>query len=257
MFSCHMQATWNTHTLVGSRWHVVSGQGCPPVDLLIRTSGEHRLSDFLLWQSHFALLSFSDTLWPDYSFWDLLQALVQYQLSYPKLQELAAVRHPTAARQVEELSQEKALPLQTGKAQHGIHLIADVSKGFLQSSVDLAVGLGVTDAETSDSSVSSDSQSASRSTSPLHNPAGRRGLCQSQAQQKQQQPPSTAQTVSAPLAGSPLYRLEQGLKLQEQSQPCPQHEMRRRHQVLQKQTSSSTSSQGQCVIQEDHAGTSV
>ncbi|KAL0047546.1 hypothetical protein WJX82_006242 [Trebouxia sp. C0006] len=56
-------------------------QGCPPVDLLIRTSGEHRLSDFMLWQSRYAQLVFSNTLWPDYSFWHLLQALVQYQRS--------------------------------------------------------------------------------------------------------------------------------------------------------------------------------
>ena len=47
----------------------------PPVDLLIRTGGERRLSNFLLWQAAYAELYFVDTLWPDYSDTDLDQAL--------------------------------------------------------------------------------------------------------------------------------------------------------------------------------------
>ena len=39
----------------------------PPLDLLIRTSGEHRLSNFLLWQAAYAELLFVDTLWPDFT----------------------------------------------------------------------------------------------------------------------------------------------------------------------------------------------
>jgi undecaprenyl diphosphate synthase len=44
-----------------------SGQSAllPPVDLMLRTGGERRLSDFLLWESAYAELSFSDVLWPD------------------------------------------------------------------------------------------------------------------------------------------------------------------------------------------------
>ena len=38
----------------------------PPLDLIIRTSGEHRLSNFLLWQAAYAELLFVDTLWPDF-----------------------------------------------------------------------------------------------------------------------------------------------------------------------------------------------
>ena len=41
--------------------------GLPDPDLIIRTSGEHRLSNFLLWQSAYAELVFIDTLWPDFS----------------------------------------------------------------------------------------------------------------------------------------------------------------------------------------------
>ncbi|MBN8843499.1 MAG: di-trans,poly-cis-decaprenylcistransferase [Sphingomonadales bacterium] len=47
----------------------------PPLDLLIRTSGEVRLSNFLLWQSAYAELYFTDKLWPDFSPADLQAAL--------------------------------------------------------------------------------------------------------------------------------------------------------------------------------------
>ncbi len=47
----------------------------PPLDLLIRTSGEVRLSNFLLWQSAYAELYFTDTLWPDFAPADLQAAL--------------------------------------------------------------------------------------------------------------------------------------------------------------------------------------
>lgn len=43
-------------------------QDCPPVDLLIRTSGEQRLSDFLLWQSSHALLHWEQCLWPEFGY---------------------------------------------------------------------------------------------------------------------------------------------------------------------------------------------
>ena len=47
----------------------------PPLDLLIRTSGEVRLSNFMLWQSAYAELYFTDTLWPDFKPADLQAAL--------------------------------------------------------------------------------------------------------------------------------------------------------------------------------------
>lgn len=53
-----------------------------PVDLVIRTSGETRLSDFLLWQSSDALLYFTDKLWPEFNFYDLLKAICAYQKFY-------------------------------------------------------------------------------------------------------------------------------------------------------------------------------
>ena len=47
----------------------------PPLDLMIRTSGEHRLSNFLLWQAAYAELLFVDTLWPDFGARDLAAAI--------------------------------------------------------------------------------------------------------------------------------------------------------------------------------------
>lgn len=51
----------------------------PDVDLLIRTSGEHRISNFLLWQIAYAELYFTDILWPDFKKEHLLQAIMNYQ----------------------------------------------------------------------------------------------------------------------------------------------------------------------------------
>ncbi|MBB4640525.1 polyprenyl diphosphate synthase [Rhizorhapis suberifaciens] len=52
--------------------------GLPPLDLLIRTSGERRLSNFMLWQSAYAELHFTDTLWPDFNGDTLAQALEEF-----------------------------------------------------------------------------------------------------------------------------------------------------------------------------------
>jgi undecaprenyl diphosphate synthase len=54
-------------------------QNLPDVDLLIRTSGEHRISNFLLWQIAYAELYFTDVLWPDFSKEHLYEALINYQ----------------------------------------------------------------------------------------------------------------------------------------------------------------------------------
>jgi undecaprenyl diphosphate synthase len=51
----------------------------PDPDLLIRTSGEMRVSNFLLWQIAYAEIWVTDTLWPDFRRRDLLQAIVAYQ----------------------------------------------------------------------------------------------------------------------------------------------------------------------------------
>jgi undecaprenyl diphosphate synthase len=52
--------------------------GLPELDLLIRTSGEERLSNFLLWQAAYAELMFVDTLWPDFGEDEFAQALERF-----------------------------------------------------------------------------------------------------------------------------------------------------------------------------------
>ncbi|NWT58710.1 DHDDS synthase, partial [Erythrocercus mccallii] len=59
----------------------------PDPDLLIRTSGEVRLSDFLLWQTSHSCLVFQSVLWPEYSFWNLCEAILQFQMNYSALQK--------------------------------------------------------------------------------------------------------------------------------------------------------------------------
>ena len=53
--------------------------GIPNPDLLIRTSGEMRLSNFLIWQLSYSEFYFSDVLWPDFSENHLIEAIFSYQ----------------------------------------------------------------------------------------------------------------------------------------------------------------------------------
>src|ERR1700738_3833093 len=58
---------------------LVTGEsGLRDVDLIIRTSGEKRLSDFLLWESAYAELHFTETMWPDFGDEDLAEALTAF-----------------------------------------------------------------------------------------------------------------------------------------------------------------------------------
>jgi len=62
--------------LLGEAMH--ASAGAPDVDLLIRTGGEKRLSDFLLWESAYAELVFSERMWPDFERVDLEAALGEF-----------------------------------------------------------------------------------------------------------------------------------------------------------------------------------
>jgi undecaprenyl diphosphate synthase len=68
--------------------------GAPDVDLLIRTGGEKRLSDFLLWECAYAELYFSDVLWPDFDAAALDAALVDFSRRERRFGQIQA----TAAR---------------------------------------------------------------------------------------------------------------------------------------------------------------
>jgi undecaprenyl diphosphate synthase len=73
---------------------LVTGEaGLRDVDLVIRTSGEKRLSDFLLWESAYAELHFTDRMWPDFDADDLAEALASFgrrERRFGGLQPLAA-----------------------------------------------------------------------------------------------------------------------------------------------------------------------
>jgi len=59
--------------------HYLYTQGQPDPDLIIRTGGEFRLSNFLLWQMSYAELYFTDVLWPDFNEKEMEKALIWYQ----------------------------------------------------------------------------------------------------------------------------------------------------------------------------------
>jgi len=62
-----------------ARTAIRAGALIPDVDLVIRTGGEQRLSDFLLWESAYAELWFTDRMWPDFTAVDLTAALTDFQ----------------------------------------------------------------------------------------------------------------------------------------------------------------------------------
>ncbi len=64
--------------------------GLPQPDLIIRTSGERRLSNFLLWQSAYAELYFTDTLWPDFDREEFILALQDFQGRERRFGKIAA-----------------------------------------------------------------------------------------------------------------------------------------------------------------------
>jgi undecaprenyl diphosphate synthase len=71
--------------------------GLPDPDLLIRTSGEMRVSNFLLWQIAYAEIYVTETLWPDFSRARLLEALIDYQKRERRYGGLGAGRGKSAA----------------------------------------------------------------------------------------------------------------------------------------------------------------
>uniref|UniRef100_A0AC11CG30 Dehydrodolichyl diphosphate synthase subunit n=1 Tax=Ovis aries TaxID=9940 RepID=A0AC11CG30_SHEEP len=77
----------------------------PHPDILIRTSGEVRLSDFLLWQTSHSCLVFQPVLWPEYTFWNLCEAILQFQMNHSMLQKARDVYAEERKRQQLERDQ--------------------------------------------------------------------------------------------------------------------------------------------------------
>jgi len=82
--------------------------GIPDPDLLIRTSGEMRISNFLLWQIAYAELYVTETLWPDFRTRDLLRAIIEYQKRDRRFGGLTAYAPAPAAE--EPLAEVMSLP---------------------------------------------------------------------------------------------------------------------------------------------------
>lgn len=57
-------------------------------DMVVRTSGEVRLSDFMLWQSSCSFLYFTPQLWPEFSLFEFLRGIFHYQRSYDTLSQI-------------------------------------------------------------------------------------------------------------------------------------------------------------------------
>jgi len=76
---------------------LAGASGAGDVDLLIRSGGEKRLSDFLLWESAYAELCFVDTLWPDFKADDLRAAIADFHLRDRRYGGLSAASSLVAA----------------------------------------------------------------------------------------------------------------------------------------------------------------
>jgi undecaprenyl diphosphate synthase len=74
-----------------------AGEAGPDVDLLIRSGGEKRLSDFLLWEAAYAELCFVDTLWPDFGADDLRAAMADFHRRERRFGGVCSVGQLTAA----------------------------------------------------------------------------------------------------------------------------------------------------------------
>jgi len=62
-----------------ARWAIATGHLLPDVDLFIRTNGEQRLSDFLIWESAYAELHFTERMWPEFGAMELAAAIEEFR----------------------------------------------------------------------------------------------------------------------------------------------------------------------------------
>ncbi|XP_076636719.1 dehydrodolichyl diphosphate synthase subunit [Colletes latitarsis] len=65
----------------------------PNPDLLIRTSGEVRFSDFLMWQISNTCIYFTNVLWPEFNVWEFLNAIFYYQRCYSDIQKITKIQN--------------------------------------------------------------------------------------------------------------------------------------------------------------------
>uniref|UniRef100_A0A6J0UPF1 Alkyl transferase n=1 Tax=Pogona vitticeps TaxID=103695 RepID=A0A6J0UPF1_9SAUR len=97
----------------------------PHPDILIRTSGEVRLSDFMLWQTSYSCLVFQPVLWPEYSFWNLWEAILRFQMNYNALQKAKDLY--MEERKWQQMEKDKACVLEKLK-EEGSTACADIQR---------------------------------------------------------------------------------------------------------------------------------
>ncbi|XP_044252821.1 dehydrodolichyl diphosphate synthase complex subunit DHDDS [Tribolium madens] len=86
----------------------------PDPDLIVRTSGEVRFSDFLLWQISNSFISFTKVLWPEFCIWHLLACIFYYQRSYKDLQhKKRLVKNKRVQNFLHELQHQKLTQLES------------------------------------------------------------------------------------------------------------------------------------------------
>jgi len=93
------------------------GPPIPDVDLLIRTGGEQRLSDFLLWECAYAELYFTDRLWPDFTPDDLAAALAEFRRRERRFGDVVAA--PAPASRVTPIARALPVPVRTPTTSRG------------------------------------------------------------------------------------------------------------------------------------------
>lgn len=97
-----------------------SRRGTEP-NLLIRTSGEKRLSDFMLWQCSSSHVYFDDVLWPEFTFWHLCKALLSYQYHCSSIEEIKRRQDAPAPSEEERFA-----------AQPFLDFVEDINNTLLQ-----------------------------------------------------------------------------------------------------------------------------
>lgn len=88
----------------------------PSPDLLVRTSGEVRLSDFLLWQSSYSILAFLKVFWPEFSIWHMFAAVLYYQYCQRTMKSICHAQTKTKILKGSETIEDELKDLNTLKS---------------------------------------------------------------------------------------------------------------------------------------------
>jgi len=89
------------------------------VDLLVRTSGESRLSDFLPWQARSAQIVFLDVLWPELTFWEMAAAVARFQAGHSAMGQVRLLARSACVRNASRKRAREGGPAEGGPAEGG------------------------------------------------------------------------------------------------------------------------------------------